>query len=60
MKITGRPPKLSPQQKVALVCKYRAGVTRAELGREFGISHKSVSYYVYDCHKNPALRAAAL
>lgn len=60
MKMMGRRPKLTPAQKVTLVCKYRAGLTRAELGREFGISHKTVSYYVHDRHKNPALWAARI
>jgi len=56
----GRRPRLTPQQKISLVCKYRAGSTRAELGREFGIAHKTVSQYLRDTHKNPALWAVRL
>lgn len=57
MKLTGRPPKLTPQQQARLVYLYTTGVSRNQLAHQFDIANKTVSAYINGKHKNPQLRA---
>jgi DNA-binding transcriptional regulator LsrR (DeoR family) len=55
--MVGRPPKLNPEQVVTLRARYKAGVTQAELSRQFSISEGVVRRYLQGNFKNPMVRA---
>jgi hypothetical protein len=57
MKITGRPPKLTPADRSRLLYQYTTGTSKSELSRLWGIAGKTVQAYIRGTHKNPGLRA---
>ena len=53
--MTGRPPKLTPQQRDRVVYLYTTGTSKRSIARMYGVDQRTVTQYINGTHKNPRL-----